>query len=251
MPELSLNQNLGQNLELLDRKIRSLPIKKFKVKPTNILGSYVDMSIEMVNLDETLKVFKLFILDPEVVGLTRLPEKIWQQVEIEVRSLPTKTFKIDPLHPFHQSASLFIEETYLELSDVIEFVQSLEKRLTLIESVIVESLCQSIALKLEWLSARKEMAEFKSEHLPQLFGSGKKEEERRSLEIREGAIAALLGVDPVWPFSPLLIPHIRAAIAGTTSASWWIKNEHRIIRAILLQVSKALDEALLQEFVSI
>ncbi|MCT7969378.1 hypothetical protein NG799_23970 [Laspinema sp. D1] len=232
-------------IELLERKISRLPIKKFKWDPTNSLGSYLEMSVDMVNINEVMKLSKAFILDKNLVGLTLLFKQFWQRFEGEVNQLPTKNFKIDPFHGFNQSATLFVQEVYVELKDIQATIRKLEPVWTEIEQVNSVLLSEMILTKERQLLEVVESPILDTLPLPQLVG--KKDELKRGREIRDQAVGYFQGSELFRDWSPLLRSRLDAVIAEVENASWWIENEHRLVRGILLKVSQSLDELLFAE----
>lgn len=227
-------------IELLEQKISRLPIKKFKWDPTNALGSYLEMSVDMVNIEEVMKLSKAFILDKNLVGITVLFKRFWQRFEGEVNQLPTKNFKIDPFHGFNQSATLFVQEVYVELKDIQTTIRKLEPLWTEIEQANSVLLSEVILAKERLLLGVVESLIQETETLPPLVG--KKDELKRGKAIRDQAIAYFQGSELCRDWSPLLRSRLDAVIAEVDNASWWIENEHRLIRGILLKVSHSLDE---------
>ncbi|NER37442.1 MAG: hypothetical protein F6J93_26350 [Oscillatoria sp. SIO1A7] len=248
-------------IEAIAAKIRTLKSKKFHLEATTPLGSYVDSSLEMVKLEETIQLLKSIILAPEVQGLTQLPEHLWQQVELQLRNLPSKKIKVDPFHQYNRGATLFVEEDYIELEDALAALAWLSDSLEFIENSIVESLCFLIQWKEGKLSATSsaisgdavagEATLFDLENLPKLEGTP--EESERAELLRKEAIGALSRIallnqsEAIASFSPRLQKYLQAAIRQTTAASWWIKNELRTTIALLLQTSSLIDSDLAQE----
>lgn len=245
MSQLIATIPVSSQLEAIARLVQALPIKKFKLDPSKKLGTYVEGFVDMVNASETRKLLQTAIVDREAIGVSQLLTLLWQQVAADFDRLPTKTFRIDPLHPFHQSATLFIEEVYVELNDVISLIHRLEPQLQVIETLILQALSQCIALKLQQISAPEKALASPRDILPELLG--KKAEVNQATPIRERAIATLLDSETLAEFSPLLTPQVRAVVDCKTAASWWIANEPRIFRAILLQINHALDEAVFSQ----
>lgn len=231
-------------IELLERKISRLPIKKFKWDPTNALGSYLEMSVDMVNIEDVMKLSKAFILDKHLGGVTVLFKQFWQQFEGEVNQLHTKNFKIDPFHGFNQSATLFVQEVYVELKDIQTTIRNLEPVWTGMEQAIALLLSEVILAKERQLLGVVESLIQETGTLPPLIG--KKDELKRGKAIRDQAIAYFQGSELCRDWSPLLRSRLDAVIAEVDNASWWIENEHRLVRGILLKVSQSLDELLFE-----
>ena len=249
-----------ERIEAIAAKIRMLKSKKFHLEATNPLGSYVDSSLEMVKLEETIQLFKKIILAPEVQGLTHLPDYLWQKVEEELRNLPSKKIKVDPFHQYNRGATLFVEEDYIELEDALAALAWLSDSLEFIENFIVESLVAQIQWKEGRVSATSsaisgdavadEAILLDLENIPKLEGTP--EESEKAEKIRNRAIGALRGSlllnqsEANGFFSPKLQKYLQAAIRQN-NASWWIKNELRTTQALLLQTSNLLDSDLAQE----
>ncbi len=227
-------------IELLEQKISRLPIKKFKWDPTNSLGSYLEMSVDMVNINEVIKLSKAFILDKNLAGITVLFQRFWQQFEGEVNQLPTKNFKIDPFHGFNQSATLFVQEVYVELKDIQTTIRKLEPVWTEIEQTNAVLLSEVILAKERQLLEVVESSIPEAVPLPPLMG--KKDEIKRGRPIRDQAIGYFQGSELCRDWSPFLRLHLDVVIAEVDNASWWIENEHRLVRGILLKFSQSLDE---------
>ena len=227
-------------IELLEHQISRLPIKKFKWDPTNSLGSYLEMSVDMVNINEVMKLSKAFILDKNLAGITVLFKQFWQRFEGEVNQLPTKNFKIDPFHGFNQSATLFVQEVYVELKDIQTTIRKLEPVWTEIEQVNSVLLSEVILTKERQLLEVVESPIPEAVPLPQLVG--KKDEVKRGRAIRDRAVGYFQGSELCRDWSPFLRSRLDAVIAEVDNASWWIENEHRLVRGILLKVSQSLDE---------
>jgi hypothetical protein len=227
-------------IELLEQKISRLPIKKFKWDPTNSLGSYLEMSVDMVNINEVMKLSKAFILDKNLGGITLLFKRFWERFEGEVNQLPTKNFKIDPFHGFNQSATLFVQEVYVELKDIQTTIWKLEPVWTEIEQANAVLLSEVIRVKERQLLEVVESPLQESIPLPPLMG--KKDEIKRGKAIRDLAVGYFQGSELCRDWSPFLRLHLDVVIAETDNASWWIENEHRLVRGILLKVSQSLDE---------
>ncbi|MCT7963036.1 hypothetical protein NG791_20405 [Laspinema sp. D1] len=232
-------------IELLERQISRLPIKKFKWDPTNSLGSYLEMSVDMVNINEVMKLSKAFILDKNLGGITVLFKQFWQRFEGEVNQLPTKNFKIDPFHGFNQSATLFVQEVYVELKDIQTTIRKLEPVWNRIEQATSVLLSEVILTKERQVLAVMDSPIQETLPLPQLVG--KKDELKRGREIRDQAIAYFQGSELFRDWSPFLRSRLDVVIAEVDNASWWIENEHRLVRGILLKVSQSLDELLFAE----
>lgn len=243
-----------ERIEAIAAKIRMLPRKKFHLEATNPLGSYVDSSLEMVKLEETIQLFKKIILAPEVQGLTQLPEYLWQKVEEELRNLPSKKIKVDPFHQYNRGATLFVEEDYIELEDALAALAWLSDSLEFIENFIVESLCLLVQWKEGRVSATSsaisgdavadEPILLDLENIPKLEGTP--EESEKAEKIRNRAISLLNQSEAIGSFSPKLQKYLQAAIRQN-NASWWIKNELRTTQALLLQTSSLLDSDLAEE----
>jgi hypothetical protein len=232
-------------IELLEQKISRLPIKKFKWDPTNSLGSYLEMSVDMVNINEVMKLSKAFILDKNLVGLTLLFKQFWQRFEGEVNQLPTKNFKIDPFHGFNQSATLFVQEVYVELKDIQTTIRKLEPVWTEIEQAIALLLAEVILAKeRQLLGVVDSLIQEMGTLLPLV---GKKDEIKRGREIRDQVIRYFQESELCRDWSPFLRSRLDVVIAEVDNASWWIENEHRLVRGILLKVSQSLDELLFAE----
>ncbi|MCT7985059.1 hypothetical protein NG796_17445 [Laspinema sp. A4] len=227
-------------IELLEEKISRLPIKKFKWDPTNSLGSYLEMSVDMVNVDEVMKLSKAFILDKTLGGLTVLFKQFWQRFEGEVNQLPTKNFKIDPFHGFNQSATLFVQEVYVELRDIQTTIWKLKPIWKGIEQAISILLSEVILNKERQLLGM--MDSFIQPPLPLANLVGKKDDIKTGIAIRDQAIAYFQGSELCRNWSPFLRSLLDVAIAEVDNASWWIENEHRLVRGILLKVSQSVDE---------
>ncbi|MCT7992845.1 hypothetical protein [Laspinema olomoucense] len=227
-------------IELLEQKISRLPIKKFKWDPTNSLGSYLEMSVDMVNIEEVMKLSKAFILDKTLGGITVLFQRFWQRFEGEINQLPTKNFKIDPFHGFNQSATLFVQEVYVELKDIQTTIRKLEPVWTAIEQATSVLLSEVIRVKERQLLEVMDSPIQETLPLPPLMG--KKDEIKRGREIRDQAIAYFQGSELCTDWSPFLRSRLDTAISQVDNASWWIENEHRLVRGILLKVSLSLDE---------
>lgn len=254
-PSMAINPT--DRIEAIAAKIRMLRSKKFHLEATNSLGSYVDSSLEMVKLEETIQLLKNIILAPEVQGLSSLPDYLWQKVEEQLRNLPSKKIKVDPFHQYNRGATLFVEEDYIELEDALAALAWLSDSLEFIENFIVESLVASIQWKEGRVSAKSSaisgdaVAEkailLDLENIPKLEGTP--EESEKAEKIRTRAIGALLlnQSEAKGSFSPKLKKYLQAAICQTTAASWWIKNELRTTQALLLQTSSLLDSDLAQE----
>lgn len=231
-------------IELLEQKISRLPIKKFKWDPTNALGSYLEMSVDMVNIEAVMKLSKAFILDKHLGGVTVLFKQFWQQFEGKVNQLHTKNFKIDPFHSFNQSATLFVQEVYVELKDIQTTIQHLEPVWTQMEQAIAILLSDVILAKERQLLGVVDSLIQETGTLPQLVG--KKDEIKSGREIRDQAIAYFQGSELCRDWSPFLHSRLDVVIAEIDNASWWIENEHRLVRGILLKVSQSLDEVLFE-----
>lgn len=237
-------------MDAIEQKIRELPIKKLWLKPANALGSYVDSAVEMVHLEDAIEIFKKMLTDSELRGLTELLDRFRVHVENQLQSLPVKRFKIDPFSQYNQSASLCIEETYVELSDILTIVRQEKSRYEWVASFVIESLCQVIRWKEERLSDSAGIESHPDGFtLPEL--QGRKEQVARAAAIRENAIASLMRDESVTQLSARAKAGIEEIIAKTTSAAWWINNSHRTSFAILLQLSHALDEALLAQLAGV
>ncbi|MCT7956229.1 hypothetical protein [Laspinema palackyanum] len=231
-------------IELLEQKISRLPIKKFKWDPTNSLGSYLEMSVDMVNIEEVIKLSKAFILDKNLAGITVLFKQFWQRFEQEVNQLHTKNFKIDPFHGFNQSATLFVQEVYVELKDIQTTIRKLEPVWTEIEQTNAVLLSEVIRVKERQLLEVVESPVQEPVTLPPLMG--KKDEIKRGKAIRNQAISYFQGSELCKDWSPFLRSRLDVVIAEMDTASWWIENEHRLVRGILLKVSQSLDELLFE-----
>lgn len=251
----------------LKHLLQKLEIKNLPLKNPGTFGTYLETHAHMVKLEDVLEVVKNWLLDPQLRGLTQLPELVWQQAERYIKTLPVKTIRINPLHPFNADATLFVEMDYVELSDVLEVIDKLHPSLELMANVIVTSAGQLIQLKIEtgflkqdilylegdsgqetrFLSGgdEGEMADFSLTEGPQLAGKGT--EVQRGEEIRAKAIAYLHQSDAISQLSPPAKFYIFQAMAGLTSAAWWLKNEHRAAVAILLQANNILDAAILEQ----
>lgn len=254
MSESTTTADRFTSTEAIAAKVRSLPRRKFHLEATTPLGSYVDSSLEMVKLEETIQLLKKFILAPEVQGLTRLPEYLWQQVEREFRNLPSKKIKVDPFHHYNRGSTLFVEEDYIELEDALAALAWLSDSLDFLESFIVESLCQLIQWKEARVSAESASSgdeaisaavSLDAEQFPELEGTT--EERERAGQIRTKAIAELRQLQAIGSFSLKLRNYLQTAIRQTTAASWWLKNEPRNTRALLLQASSLIDRALAEQ----
>jgi hypothetical protein len=226
-------------IELLEQKISRLPIKKFKWDPTNSLGSYLEMSVDMVNIEEVMKLSKAFILDKNLLGITALFQRFWQRFEGEMNHFPTKNFKIDPFHGFNQSATLFVQEVYAELKDIQTMIRKLEPVWNGIEQATSVLLSEIILTKERQVLAVMDSPLQETLPLTQLVG--KKDELKRGKEIRDQAIAYFQRSELCRDWSPFLRSRLDVAIAEVDNASWWVENEHRLRRGILLKVSQSLD----------
>lgn len=237
-------------MDAIEQKIRELPIKKLWLNPANALGSYVDSAVEMVQLQDVLDVVKKMLADSDLRGLTDLLDRFRVQVENKIQTLPVKRFKIDPFGQYNKSASLCVEEEYVELSDVLDLIRQEKNRYEWIANFVVESLCQVIRWKEDRLSdSGKKNSNPAGFTFPEL--QGKKEQVARAAAIRENAIAALMGDESVSQLSERSKAGIEEIVAKTTSAAWWINNSHRTSFAILLQLSRALDETLLAQLAGV
>ncbi len=240
MSDLPYPNPVLPGIELLDQKISRLPIKKFKWDPTNSLGSYLEMSVDMVNIDEVKKLSKAFILDKNLGGITVLFKKFWEEFEGQLNQLHTKTFKIDPFHSFNQSATLFVQEVYVELKDIQNMIHHSKPIWRGMEQAIAVLLSEVILTKeRQWLAVADSLIQ-ETGTLPQLMG--KKDEIKRGREIRDQAIAYFQDSELCRDWSPFLRSRLDAVIAAVDNASWWVENEHRLVRGILLKVSHSLDE---------
>ena len=254
MSESTTTPNCLTLTDAIAAKIRMLPRKKFHLEATTPLGSYVDSSLKMVKLDEVIQSAKKLLLAPEIQGLTRLPEYLWQQVERELRSLPSKKIKVDPFHQYNRDSTLFVEDDYVELEDVLAAIGRLSDSLEFLENFIVESLCQLIQWKEARVSAESASSEdaapsvavpLDEEQLLELEGT--REETERAEQIRTRTIAELRQSEAIGSFSSKISNYLQAAIRQTTAASWWLKNEPRTARGLLLQASSLIDRALAEE----
>jgi hypothetical protein len=77
---------------------------------------------------------------------------------------------------------------------------------------------------------------------------GKKDEITKGREIRDQAVNYFQGFDLYREGSEFLHDRWDRIIAGVDSALWWIENEHRLVRGILLKLSQALDELWFEQF---
>lgn len=234
-----LNPSLP-GIELLERKISRLPIKKFKWDPTNSLGSYLEMSVDMVNIEEVMKLSKAFILDKNMAEITVLFKQFWQRFEGEVNQLPTKNFKIDPFHGFNQSATLFVQEVYVELKDIQTTIRKLNPIWIEIEQANSVLLSEVILAKERLLLGVVDSSIHQPLPMPPLIG--KKDELKRGKAIRDQAIGYFQESELCRDWSPFLRLLLEVVISQMDNASWWIENEHRLVRGILLKVSQSLDE---------
>ncbi|HIK12959.1 MAG TPA: hypothetical protein IGS52_22320 [Oscillatoriaceae cyanobacterium M33_DOE_052] len=234
----------------LKHLLQKLEIKKLPLKNPGTVGTYLDSYIHLVKVEDVLELVKKWLLDPELRGLTQLPELLWQQAERQIKSLPIKTLRINPLQAFNAEATLFVEMNYVELSDVLKVIDKLHPCLELMARVIVASASQLIQLKTHMLKTppsgdAPEIADFAGTRGPELAGKGAQVQQGE--EIRAKAIAYLHQSDAISQLSPAAKFYIFQAMTGLTAAAWWLKNQHRAAAGILLQANNNLDAAILEQ----
>jgi hypothetical protein len=243
---ISLDTHCFQPFDAIEGAIRRLPTQPLKKNSPTASGAYLDLWVDMVSLEDTIAIFKQFIVTSELHGLTRLPDKIWTKIEKQLRNIPSRKLKIDPLYPYSQSSTALVEEDYIEIDSALQLLDRWKPNLLMMEKLILECLCQTISLKENWLIDAEISSGFARTALPPLEGNP--EEVERSRQIRERAIAALDRLDPVKSLPEIAKNHIHSILQQFTSASWWIHNENWAIRAILLQINYALDDRIMREF---
>ncbi|GAB4290949.1 MAG: hypothetical protein Fur0025_26010 [Oscillatoriaceae cyanobacterium] len=232
----------------LKHLLQKLEIKNLPLKNPGTLGTYLESYIHLVKLEDVLEVVKNWLLDPQLRGLTQLPELVWQEGERYIKNLPVKTIRINPLQFFNADATLFVETDYVELNDVLEVIDKLHPSLALMAKVIVTCASQLIQFKIEtgflFVGEGAEITDLAAIVGPELEGKGT--EVQRGEEIRAKAIAYLHQSDAISQLSRAAKFYIFQAITDLTSAAWWLKNEHRAAIAILLQANNILDAAILE-----
>lgn len=238
-------------VEKLEHNLRQLPIQK-KPSPTSPFASPVEAYIRMIRVDDAVKVVAS-IADLELQGVTSLLDKFIQKIVADINGLPVTIFKLG-LTEYDKLSTLSVEVNYVELEDVIQLIKSHRYTLESIEKAIIEYLCHLIMLKSErLLEATKHSAdlndvfpEAESLNLPKLEGN--REALSRASVVRRQAVDEFLHLASAGNLAQIAMAHGADIITKMTSAAWWMKNEHRTTRAILLLIGKALDEELLVEF---
>lgn len=206
----------------LEQQLHTLPQEQHTLSPQGLSGSYTTTSIALIRLDDATRVIQELVDDPSISSLTTLPRHLSHQITTEIQRLPSHKLRRDPLRQFHKTATLVLEEKYVELNYVLEVCHEFAAALEHVEAIVLELLATVIQLKAARL-------------------------QQPGIEVGDAHQGAQSTVSPEFLQSPMIqaLPELALNLLPTIAPT---QNGHGWERSLLLQMSQRLDQLLLKNF---